>query len=97
MHKSLVATRYEILRGVRCDSTKVAAHLPEKPVRVAVLLNPEEFDKTKEMTHWRNVFIDERLHDWDWNNGNFYYYSHAMERGAVADILIVYEATWKDK
>lgn len=38
MHKTLVATRYEILRGVRCDSTKVAAHLPEKPVRGVVLL-----------------------------------------------------------
>lgn len=96
MGKTLVATRYEILRGVRCDSTKVAAHLPEKPARVTVLLDPEEFDKTKEMTHWRNVFIDERLHDWDWNNGAFYY-SHTMEKGAVADVLIVYETTWKDQ
>lgn len=96
MPLTLVATRYEILKGVRVTSFAVAAKLPEKPHRVAVLLNPEEFAKTSVMSHGRNVFIDERLHDWDWSNGDFKYYSHAVEVDGVVDVVVVYEAEWRE-
>ena len=48
------------------------------------------------MDHWENVFIDERLHDWDWQDGAFKYYSHACEMGGTVDVLIVYESEWRE-
>ena len=96
--QKVFATRYEILRGVVCDSRVVAATLPEKPHRVAMLLKPEEFASGAPtvMDHWENVFIDERLHDWDWQDGAFKYYSHACETGGTVDVLIVYESEWRE-
>ena len=95
--KKFYVNRYEILRGVTVSSFAVAATLKEKPVRVARLLREREFVETLEFSHWENVFIDERVHDWDWDatTGEFRYYSHCAGVGETVDVLLVYEIEYR--
>ena len=83
----LKATRYEILRGVEANGRK-AIPLVEKPVKVATIINEQEFLKDGVLKHNHNVFLEDRFHDWDWNDGKFTYYTRVAEK---ADVLIVYE------
>ena len=83
----LKAIEYEILRNVEANG-RIKIPLQRQPVRVATLLDEEEFLKDKLMRHNRTVFLEDRTHDWDWRNGNFTYYTRiAMQ----ADVLIAYE------
>jgi hypothetical protein len=82
------AIRYEILRDV-VSSSRVSMPLTEKPVRVATLINEPDFlERGGEMMHNKNVFLEDRFHDWDWKDGKFTYYTRIAEK---ADVLIVYE------
>ncbi len=82
-----IAKRFEILRGVEGNG-RIALDLPEQPVRVATLINEAEFLKAHEICHHVTVFLEDRIHDWDWRDGKFRYYTRVAER---ADVLVVYE------
>lgn len=81
------ALRYEILRGVEANGRK-QLDMPERPVRVATLLDEPGFLENQELIHNGNVFIEERHHDWLHSDGKFSYYSRVAK---VADVLVVYE------
>lgn len=86
----LVAKEYEILRGV-IASPRFKTPLARKPLRVAYLMDEDDLVKSGGvLRHHHNVFLDERLHDWDHLNGQFTYYSHAVEPNAAVDVVVVY-------
>jgi hypothetical protein len=37
------------------------------------------------------VFLDDPVHDWDWRQGIFFYYSHALGAEDTGDILVIFE------
>ena len=82
----LKATDFEILRDVQA-SGRLMIPLPRQPVRVATLLNEAEFMRDHLMVHHKTVFFEDRIHDWDWREGQFRYYTRIAER---ADVLVVY-------
>jgi hypothetical protein len=77
----LFATDYEILRNIAVDSRlHRGVQLPRKPIRVGYLMDEALFHQAGGLLeHDKTVFLDERLHDWDWQDGVFTYYSHALE------------------
>lgn len=82
------ALKYEILRGLIASGTKVV-DVPVKPLRVATLVNEKLFlESGGAMVHNETVFFEEYLHDWNWNDGKFRYYTRVA---AQADVLLVYE------
>lgn len=89
------AKSFEILRGVHPTGLARCNVQPQaKPVRVAVLLNEEEFRRSGyELDHLATVFLDDRFHDWDWLDGKFYYFGHGVAPGELCDVLIIYEIT----
>ena len=89
------AKSFEILRGVHPTGLARCNVQPQtKPVRVAVLLNDEEFQRSGcELDHNRTVFFDDRGHDWDWRDESFWYYGHGVAPGELCDILVIYEIT----
>jgi hypothetical protein len=83
----LKAIEYEILRGVKA-SGMIKIPLPRQPVRVATLINEEEFNRDQFMVHHKSVFLEDKMHDWDWRAGEFRYYTRIAEE---ADVLVVYK------
>lgn len=83
----LKATDYEILRGVRASGL-AQIPLDRQPVRVATLLDEKAFNEDQYLIHMKTVFLEDRLHDWDWRNGLFRYYTRVAD---VADVLVIYE------
>ena len=84
----LKARRYEILRQVDARS-RTSLELPENPVRVATIINEKDFlEGGCVLRHNRNVFLEDRQHDWSWKNGQFRYFTRIAD---VADVLIIYE------
>lgn len=82
------ALDFEILRNVEANGL-ITIDLPRKPVRVATLINEALFEQTDHMIlHQRTVFLEDKFHDWDWEDGKFRYYTRVAKR---ADVLIVYE------
>jgi len=55
--------------------------------RVYLLLNEKLFNEVGPV-HWKSVFIDDRMHDWDVRRGHLYYYAHSSSRGDVVDIIL---------
>ena len=87
----LRAIDYEILRAVKA-SCLVKLPMARKPVRVATVMNEEAFKGSGNvLIHLNNVFLEDRVHDWDWHEGSFTYYSHVVAVDGVADVLVVYE------
>lgn len=83
----LKALRWEILRQVEANGLKKIP-MAEKPVRVATLIDEKAFLEDQLMIHNRNVFLEDRIHDWDHRDGEFRYYTRV---DTVADVLVVYE------
>lgn len=85
------ATQYEILRGVSPTSGKPCSVQPSaKPVRVAFLLNEKKFVESGGLIkHHDTLFLEDSSHDWDWRNGMFFYYGHAMGIENVGDIVAI--------
>lgn len=86
----LKAIRFEILRNleVKMGAPSPSIPLAEKPVRVATLINEAAFNKDHHLEHLRTVFLEDFMHDWNWSDGQFRYYSRVGEK---ADVVIVYE------
>lgn len=87
------AIDFEVLRGVRSDGRAMCATQPRgKPLHVALLLDEAKFKETGyALHHHQTVFLDDKTHDWDWRNGKFYYYSHAVGLDDQVDIVVIYE------
>lgn len=83
----LKALRFEILRGLEANG-RISVPLAEKPVRVATMINETAFNEDHYLIHNRTVFLEDRLHDWNWEDGRFRYYTRVA---TVADVLVVYE------
>ena len=89
MSTFLRATDYEILRNVPVDCKK-GTPLERRPVRVATILHEDRLKNSGFiLQHGRNVFLEDRIHDWQWDNGVFRFYTRIAEGGV--DVLIVYE------
>lgn len=86
---SKIPKRYTILRQVVNDY-KVAAEMPEKPVQVWTLIDEEKFNQIG-LKHWESAFMEDRGHDWDWQEGRFRFYGHSGARGEIHDLIIVFE------
>ena len=85
---ALFALDYEILRGVEANGRK-SLELARQPKRVATMINEEKFRELgNAMVHNATVFLEDRMHDWNWRNGQFRYYTRVAEK---ADVLVVYE------
>lgn len=85
----LKALKCEILRDVKAGGPAVS--LAVKPVRVATMINEESFNEDQVLHHAVNVFLEDYIDDWNWDQrdgGRFRYYSRVAD---VADVLIVYE------
>ncbi len=84
----LVATEYEILRGVPVSGLK-KTRLERKPIRVATIIDEDEFVRSGGvLAHNRSVFLEDRIHDWDWSDGWLRYYTRVAED--AADIVVVF-------
>lgn len=83
----LIATDFIILRDVTaCGRTSIP--LDRKPHRVATLIDEKLFvESGHEVSHFRTVFLEDYVHDWEWAKGSFRYYSRVAEK---ADVLIIY-------
>lgn len=81
------AVRFEILRGIESDSR--ARHpVSGVPVRVATLMDEAAFTADQILRHHRSVFLEDKLHDWDYRDGMLRYYARTEGR---VDVLVVYE------
>lgn len=81
--------RYEILRGVNNSSTSKTS-LAERPEQVWTLLDENLFNEIG-LVHWRSAFIEEILHDWNWQNGILHFHGHSGAPSEKHDLVIVYE------
>lgn len=82
------AKEFVILRDV-VSGSRIHLDLPREPLHVCTLLNEEAFNDGHVLVHCRTVFWEDRMHDWDWRDGKFSYYTRTAER---ADVVVVYEA-----
>lgn len=86
----MFAKRYEVTSAM--NSSREWRPLAEKPKFVCTLIGSETFDPTKPLVHLNNVFFEDRIHDWNWRNGQFSYYSRVSTVGEVCDVvLVIYE------
>lgn len=83
----LKAIRFEILRDLEANG-RISVPLAEMPVWVATMMNEAAFNEDHYLIHNRTVFLEDRLHDWNWEAGRFRYYTRVATR---ADVLVVYE------
>lgn len=83
----LKALRFEILREIT-PSGLVPIPLAEKPVCVATIINETAFLEDHYLIHNKMVFLEDYVHDWNWQDGMFRYYTRVATQ---ADVLVVYE------
>lgn len=81
------AVDFQILRGVQANG-RIRIPLARKPVRVATLINEAEFERDHLLIHNRTVFLEDALHDWNYEDGFFRYYTRVAE---VADVVVVFQ------
>lgn len=61
----LKALKYEILRDVKAGGP--AVQLAVRPIRVATIINEASFNEDQVLTHAKNVFLEDYVHDWNWD------------------------------
>lgn len=83
----LVATRYQILDKIPAKSA-VRHAVGEQPIRVATLIDRALFERTGLIRHHQTVFLEDRIHDWDWSKGQFRYYTRVATE---ADVVLIFE------
>lgn len=82
----LVATEYQILRGVVAGGPPLL--VGREPIRVATLINEARFiEQGSALLHRVTVFLEDQHHDWTWRDGKFRYFSRVA---AKADVVLVY-------
>jgi hypothetical protein len=80
---------YEILRQVT-NSSQFRISLLHRPREVWTLLDEDGFNQVGTV-HWHTAFLEDRIHDWDWHEGEFRFYGHSGEPGDKHDLLLIYE------
>lgn len=80
------AVDYEILRNVSSHCRAKIA-LARKPIMVCTLMDEAEFQKDKLLIHLKTVFFEDYIHDWNWENRIFRYYSRLADK---SDVVVVY-------
>ncbi|MFY2658213.1 hypothetical protein ACOTC5_29890 [Achromobacter xylosoxidans] len=84
----LIAVEYDILRGLAANC-RVCVPLERKPVRVATLLKETQFvESGGALVHHHTVFLEDKTHDWDWDDGTFRYYTRVAQK---ADVVVAYQ------
>lgn len=83
----LKAIDFIILRDV-IASSRIRIPMERQPIRVATLIDEAAFNVDHAIIHNRTVFLEDRIHDWNWQEGIFRYYTRTAEK---ADVLVVYE------
>ena len=85
------AFRYTILRNVMPNS-RTRISLGEEPVRVATLVNEADFASDQVLRvaagGARNAVLCDRLHDWNFRDGVFRYFTAS---GTPEDVVVVFE------
>lgn len=64
--------------------------MARKPHRVWLVLDKDDL-VAYGPRHHRNAFLEDKLHDWDWRDGQFTYHAHTSERGETVELYVVYE------
>ena len=89
---TVFATDFEILHGIIATPAQPCAVQPrQKPRRIAVLLNEEQFLHDHALHHGRSVWLEDRVHDWEFKNGALFYYGHATTPGHTANLVAIYQ------
>jgi hypothetical protein len=84
----LIATDYEILRGVRSGARGPGVSVRGEPAMVATLLDEKKFlAKNGAVIQWETVFLEDQMHDWSYREGRLRFYGRLE---AVVDLLVVY-------
>lgn len=84
---TLKAINYEILRNVKVSGLQNIP-MARKPVKVATMMDEASFNEDQLLIHLKTVFLEDYIHDWNWSDGQFRFYTRVAE---VADVLVVYE------
>ncbi|AQT06517.1 hypothetical protein [Acetobacter persici] len=86
--KFLRAIDYEILRDVPVNG-RVSTPLARCPARVCTILNEKRLVESGNLlVHNQTVFLEDKVHDWNWTDGKFRFYTRVAE--GVADVLVAY-------
>lgn len=83
----LIATDFIILRNIKANG--LASHpLERRPVKVATLIDEAAFNKAGHgLLHNKTVFLEDEVHDWNWRDGQFRYYTRIATE---ADVVIAF-------
>lgn len=84
-----IAKRFEVYRDVTSDprvKLKPIWYKGEKPLMVALVLDLNRV-LAGEIEHHKSVFIDDRFHDWDYNEktDELRYYAHSLGSAIMAE------------
>jgi hypothetical protein len=83
-----VPQRYTVLREFE-NSSRNTFPLPEKPLQVWTLIDEEKFLQLG-LVHNVSAFIEDSVHDWDWEDGKFRFYGHSSAKGEKVDLVLVW-------
>ena len=83
----LQATRFTILRGLTPSGTK-SIELAEEPIRICTLISEDAFNENHFLIHFETVYFEDRIHDWNWQNGKLRYFARM---GEARDVIAIYE------
>lgn len=84
----LRATDFEIVRNVPVSGKEKTA-LARCPIRVVTILNEKMLtDSGFLLLHNQTVFFEDKVHDWNWDDGALRYYTRATD--GHADVLAIY-------
>lgn len=82
----LIATDYTILRDMVPGKGKIAVE--REPIRVATMIDETLFESSgHQIRHNQTVFLEDRMHDWNWQDGLFRYYTRVVD---VGDVLLIF-------
>lgn len=91
MTKRTIITDYEILRDVVPNGLTRLDCPRGTPLQIATLLDEAHFLEHKVLVHHKNVFLEDRIHDWNVSGTVLRYYSRVRTSTEVGnDILLVY-------
>jgi hypothetical protein len=75
------------LRGLTPSGTK-PIELAEEPIRICTLIDENAFNEDHLLIHHKTVYLEDRMHDWNWQNGKLRYYARM---GGARDVVAIYE------
>lgn len=82
----LIATDYIIFRDLVPGKAKIAVE--REPIRVATMMDEALFESSgHQIRHNQTVFLEDRMHDWNWQDGLFRYYTRVVD---VGDVLLIF-------